>query len=70
MSVPSSLVPQLVLNCLIPLGLVAYLPRALRQQKLRFAVVVLALVEVAAICANLRGYALRGPMQGFRLTKI
>jgi len=70
MSVPSSLVPQLLFNTAVLVGLLAYLPRAVRRKKLRFAVTVLALVVMAALYANLRGYAIQGPVQGFELEKV
>jgi len=49
---------QLVLDVVVLLGLLGYLPRALRRKKLRFAVIVLIGVVVAAIWANLHGAVL------------
>lgn len=49
---------QLLLDVVVLLGLLGYLPRALRRKKLRFAVIVLIGVVVAAIWANLHGAVL------------
>lgn len=69
MSIPGSVVPQLVVNSIMVLGIIAYLPRALRRKKNRtFPVTVLVLAAIG-LWLNVHGHSISGWQEGFHVDK-
>jgi len=68
--VTASLVPQLLVNCVLLTAALVYVPRAWRLQRNRVLVVVFCLLGAFGVWANVRGYALQGFFQGFRMDRV
>ncbi len=67
MSIPGSVVPQLVIDSVLVLGTLAYLPRAVRRKKNRtFPITVLVLAGVG-LWFNVHGHSIAGWQEGFRV---
>jgi hypothetical protein len=63
-NVPSAVIPQLVLDALLTIGVLWYLPRALRGHKNRFVLAVLLAWVAYSTWENLHGVTIDGFFQG------
>ena len=70
MTISRSLIPQLLFNLCIMIGCLMYAPRSIRSRKNRFLTVAFFLIGLAALILNLKGYALRGPLQGGGVDRV
>jgi hypothetical protein len=69
MSIPASLIPQLVINAAGTTGALWYLPRAVRRRKNRTVTIVVLAMALFGLWVNLHGYYISGWQGGFRRDK-
>lgn len=67
MSVPGSVVPQLVINSVLVVGFVAYLPRAFGRKKNRAFVVTVLVLAALGLIVNLTGHTIQGWQEAFHV---